>query len=139
MRSGNKEIRYQVLTRHVKRLEREIIKLQELDRRYFWVRLGVLLAGALGIFIAYQSRISFMLLIAGLFFLVIFSLVVYFNRKVKQSILCFSLSRRYFGDQLARMDLAWTEIPLAPVDPPDGDIHLQAILISPVIIPYTSC
>ncbi|MBE9474375.1 MAG: hypothetical protein IMY85_05750 [Chloroflexi bacterium] len=119
MRSGKKEIRYQVLTRHVKRLEREIIKLQELDRRYFWVRLGVLLAGALGIFIAYQSRISFMLLIAGLFFLVIFSLVVYFNRKVKQSILRFSLSRRYFGDQLARMDLDWAEIPLAPVDPQD--------------------
>ena len=116
MRVGKKEIRHQVLARHVNRLEREIIKLQELDRRYFWIRLGVLLVGALGVFIAYQSRQSSTLLITGLFFLFIFSLVVYFNRKVKRSILRFSLSRRYFGDQLARMDLDWVEIPHAPVD-----------------------
>jgi len=121
MRGGKKEIRHQVLTRHVKRLEGEVIKLQELDRRYFWFRLSVLLVGAVGIFIAYQSRQSSMLLIAGLFFLIIFSLVVYFNRKVKRSILRFSLSRRYFGDQLARMDLDWAEIPFAPVNAPDEE------------------
>jgi ABC-type multidrug transport system fused ATPase/permease subunit len=121
MRVGKKEIRHQVLARHVNRLEREIIKIQELDRRYFWIRLGVLLVGALGVFIAYQSRQSSTLLITGLFFLFIFSLVVYFNRKVKRSILRFSLSRRYFGDQLARMDLDWAEIPHAPVDPPDEE------------------
>jgi ABC-type multidrug transport system fused ATPase/permease subunit len=121
MRGGKKEIRHQVLTRHVKRLEGEVIKLQELDRRYFWFRLSVLLAGALGIFIAYQSRQSSMLLIAGLLFLIIFSFVVYFNRKVKRSILRFSLSRRYFGDLLARMDLDWAEIAFAPVNTPDEE------------------
>jgi ABC-type multidrug transport system fused ATPase/permease subunit len=121
MRGGKKEIRHQVLNRQVRRLEHEIVKLQELDRRYFWVRLGVLLAGAVGIFIGYQSRKSSMLLFAGLLFLLIFSTVVYSNRKVKRSILRFNLSRRYFNSQLARMDLIWAEIPAAPVSLTDEE------------------
>ncbi len=114
MSRGEKEARHQVIARHIERLGKEIIQMQELDLRYFWVRLGVLLAGAMGLFIAYQTRQSSMLVFAGLAFLFIFSLVVYFNRKVKRSILRFSLSKRYFSNQLARMDLAWDKIPPTP-------------------------
>lgn len=117
MSVGEKKTRGQVLARHRDRLEREIIRMQELDRRYFWARLSVLLAGALGFFIAYQSRQSIWLLAAGLLFLGIFSLVVYFNRKVKRSILRFGLSHQYFVNQLARMELNWDIIPAAPVLP----------------------
>jgi ABC-type multidrug transport system fused ATPase/permease subunit len=115
MNGGKKEVRQKVIARHINRLEREIIKLQEIDQRYFWVRLGILIAGILSFFIAYQSRSSSLLLIVGLVFLMVFSLVVYFNRKVKRSILRFNLSRKYFSSQVARMELAWEEIPPAPV------------------------
>ncbi len=117
MSGGEKKTRQQVLARHRDRLEREIDKLQEIDRRYFWVRLVVLLAGGLGFFIAFQSRQSIWLMIAGLAFVVVFSLVVYLNRRVKHSILRFSLSRKYFINQLARMELDWDIIPVAPVLP----------------------
>jgi ABC-type multidrug transport system fused ATPase/permease subunit len=118
MRGEVKEARYQVIDRHRDRLGREINKFQEIDRRYFWVRLGVLLVGALLIFFAYQSRQSSILLGAGVMFVVIFAVVIYLNRKVKRSILRFSLSKHYFANQLARMDLAWGEIPTTPSDPP---------------------
>jgi hypothetical protein len=114
MSGEQKEARGEVLTRHKDRLEREMVKMQEIDRRYFWVRLGVLLAGALGLFIAYQSRQSTWLVAAGLIFMAIFGLVVYFNRRVKRSILRFSLSRNYFVNQLARMQLDWNVIPASP-------------------------
>lgn len=119
MSGGEKKARQYVLTKHKDRLEREIIKLQEIDRRYFWVRLAVLLGGALGFFIAFQSRQSIWLLVAGLTFVGIFSVVVYFNRRVKRSILRFSLSQQYFVNQLARMKLDWEDIPAAHFQQPD--------------------
>lgn len=122
MRGKKKADRHRVLSRHIARLDHEIIKLQELDRRYFWVRLAVLLVGVLGFFLAYQSHQSRNLIFAGLVFLVAFSLVVYFNRKVKTSLIRFNLSRQYFLGQIARMDLAWDRIPPAP-NIPSGDKH----------------
>lgn len=122
MRGKKKADRHRVLSRHIARLDHEIIKLQELDRRYFWVRLAVLLVGVLGFFLAYQSHQSRNLIFAGLVFLVAFSLVVYFNRKVKTSLIRFNLSRQYFLSQIARMDLAWDRIPPAP-NFPSGDKH----------------
>jgi ABC-type multidrug transport system fused ATPase/permease subunit len=99
----------------VHRLEGEITKFEEIDRRYFWVRLGVLFAGAVGVFAAYQSRQSTILLITGLVFVLLFSLVVFFNRKVKRSIVRFSLSKQYHVSQLARMDLDWKNIKPAQI------------------------
>jgi len=121
MRGEKKKARYQVIDRHRERLGREINKLQEIDRRYFWVRLGVLLGGALAIFFAYQSRQSSLLLSAGLVFVLIFGVVIYLNRIVRRSNLRSSLSQRYFANQLARMDLAWGEIPTSPSNPPDQE------------------
>ena len=117
MEEGRKSARKQVLSRQVERLAREIENLKELDQRYFWVRLGFLIAGAVGLFLAYQSRQSSVLLTAVLVFLAIFSGVIYLNRKVRFSITRFQLSRVYFRNQLARMALDWQKIPAAPVDP----------------------
>lgn len=128
MRGSEKDTRHQVLTRHMNRLEREIIKLEELDLSYFWVRLSVLLAGAIGFFFAYQSRQSSLLLFTGLAFLVVFSLVVYFNRKVKRSIVRFRFSQEYFANQVARMDLTWEKIPSTPEIHPDEEHPFAADL-----------
>ena len=122
MNESSKSTRQMVLTRHVERLATEINKLQELDQRYFWIRLVVLLAGAVGLFIAYQSRQSNVLLLAILVSLAVFGLVVYLNRRVRHSILRFKLSRDYFSSQLARMGLDWENIPEAPSTPP-GEEH----------------
>ena len=115
MRATPKVTRHRVISRHVDRLEAKIGELQALDQRYFWVRLAVLVAGALGLFLAYQTGQPRVLLAAILLFLVIFSVVVYLNRRVRHSILRFQLSSAYFGNQLARMDLDWEKIP-DPVD-----------------------
>jgi ABC-type multidrug transport system fused ATPase/permease subunit len=128
MKNDLKDLRHRVHNRHVERLDRKIKTFQELDRRYFWVRLGVLLFGALVFFLAYQSRQSRLLISAGLVFLAVFSLVVFFNRKVKRSILRFSLSREYFLNQLARMDLVWEKIPPAPETQPDEEHPFAADL-----------
>ena len=111
MKEGHKSARYRVLTRHVERLGKEIDSLKELDQRYFWVRLTILIIGALGLFLAYQSRQSSVLLISIFVFLAIFSGVVYLNRRVRRSVSRFKLSRAYFKSQLARMGLDWEKIP----------------------------
>lgn len=120
MNASSKETRLRVLTRHIERLEREIQNLQEIDQRYFWVRLAVLVAGAPGTFLAYQTRQSYILLLVVLFFVAIFSVVVYLNRRVKYSLLRFGLSRDYFTGQVARIELDWKNIPPAPFSPPDA-------------------
>ena len=84
MREGDKSASHRVLSRHVERLGAEIDNLRELDQRYFWVRLAALIAGAVGLFLAYQSRQSSVFLIAILVFLGIFSIVVYLNRRVRR-------------------------------------------------------
>lgn len=130
MHGEPKKARHGVITRHVHRLEREITKLEELDRRYFWVRLGVLVVGAIAVFAAYQSRQSSILLTSGLVFLMVFSLVVFLNRKVQASIVRFRLSKGYHTSQLARMDLGWENIrqatskPYDPEHPFAGDLDL---------------
>ncbi len=119
MREGDKSARHRVLSRHVERLGAEIENLRELDQRYFWVRLAALVAGAVGLFLAYQSRQSSVFLIAILVFLGIFSIVVYLNRRVRRSIFRFRLSRVYFKSQLARMGLDWGKIPSPSINPAD--------------------
>jgi ABC-type multidrug transport system fused ATPase/permease subunit len=119
MREGDKSARHRVLSRHVERLGAEIDNLRELDQRYFWVRLAALVAGAVGLFLAYQSRQSSVFLIAILVFLGIFSIVVYLNRRVRRSIFRFRLSRVYFKSQLARMGLDWGNIPSPSINPAD--------------------
>ena len=119
MREGDKSARHSVLSRHVERLGAEIENLRELDQRYFWVRLAALVAGAVGLFLAYQSRQSSVFLIAILVFLGIFSVVVYLNRRVRRSIFRFRLSRVYFKSQLARMGLDWGNIPSPSINPAD--------------------
>ena len=113
MKEGHKSARYRVLTRHVERLAKEIDSLKELDQRYFWVRLTVLIIGALGLFLAYQSRQSSVLLISILVFLAIFSGVVYLNRRVRRSIFRFKLSWDWIGERylLDRITLLVSSIP----------------------------
>jgi hypothetical protein len=109
---SRKETRFKVLNRHVERLAEKITDLQKIDQRYFWVRLGVLLISAVGLFAAYQSRQSRIFLAAIVLFLVIFSFVVYLNRRVKRSIIRFNFSKSYFSNQIARMQLDWEDIPV---------------------------
>lgn len=117
MRDIDKSIRHRALTRHLERLTRKIDDLQALDQRYFWWRFAVLIAGSLGLFAAYQTRISSVLIASLVIFLSILSGVVYLNRKVRRSILRFKLSRDYFSGQLARMGVDWEKIPPAPQFP----------------------
>jgi ABC-type multidrug transport system fused ATPase/permease subunit len=117
MRDIDKSTRHRALTRHLERLTSKIDDLQALDQRYFWWRFAVLIAGSLGLFAAYQTRISSVLIASLVIFLSILSGVVYLNRKVRRSIFRFKLSRDYFSGQLARMGVDWEKIPPAPQFP----------------------
>jgi hypothetical protein len=116
---AGKNLRSQALERHLERLDRGIERLKSLDRRFFWARLGTLLAGAIAVFLALLSDRAGPLQIAILAFVAVFSLVVYLHRRVDHSVRRFALSRRYHEAQHARLALDWEGIPPATASPPD--------------------
>src|SRR3990172_2928369 len=88
-----KAARRQALERHLGRLDRWIERLKALDRRFFWARLGTLLAGAIAVFLALPSEQARPLQIAILAFVAAFSLVVFLHRRVDRGARGFALSR----------------------------------------------
>ena len=114
MKQTRKEKRYQVLSRYVDRLEASAQKLKDIDRRYFWIRLGaavVVLVGIVLLFLDSDNRLAIGLLITGA---VGFTIAVYFHRKVDASIASFKTARSLVSQQIARMNLEWDAIPPAP-------------------------
>jgi hypothetical protein len=112
-------LRSRTLERHLARLDRGIERLKALDRRFFWTRLGTLLAGAVALFLALLGDQARPAQIVILVFLAAFSLVVFLHRRVDRAARRFTLSRRYHQAQHARMALAWDELPPETAGPPD--------------------
>lgn len=116
-----KDTRGQVLQRHIRRLDGHLGRLEALNAKFFWFRLGALLGGA-GVtavaFFAGPDRLGQAL---GLLSIAAFSVVVYFHRRLDQALLRFKLARGQAATQLARLELDWEAIPLPPaLDPQAG-------------------
>jgi len=114
MHPTKKNTRYQVLYRYIERLESFIVQLEMIDRRYFWVRLSILILGLLGIvliFIDGFTQVGIGLLILSI---VSFITVVFFHRRLDASLLRFRTVRAMTKIQLSRMRLEWDAIPVLP-------------------------
>jgi hypothetical protein len=81
--------------------------------------LGVLVGGALFVFLSYLTGQGRLVWIALALSVLTFAAVVYFHRRLDRSLLRARLSRQYYIAQVARMDLDWESIPLHFSDVPD--------------------
>jgi hypothetical protein len=122
MDSPQHQTRHQTLTRHIQRLERHIDTLLAADRRFFWLRLGVLVGGALLVFLSYLTGQGRLVWVALALSVLAFSAVVFFHRRLDRSILRTRLSRQYYRAQAARMDLDWESIPFHFSDIPGSAV-----------------
>jgi len=113
-----KSARLHVLERQVARLDRRLEVLDRLDGRFFWLRLGVLLAGGLAAFLAYLTGEAWAVTACLLVFTALFSVVVFFHRRLDRARLRFRLARRQFAGLAARARLDWDSIPAR--EAPDG-------------------
>ncbi len=115
--TGVREInsRQELFTRHIQRLGKFASYLSGIDRRYTWIRLGILVLGVAGVFLAFLPGLGS--LGVGCLFVAIaaFIVVVYFHRKVDFSRERAAVALRLAKAQIARLELNWKDLPLPPL------------------------
>jgi hypothetical protein len=113
--------RIKLLQRHIARLEKRLAGMGQLNERFFWARLGTLLAGGLGVFFGFffgPTRLGWPILGVSV---AVFAAIVFWHRRLDRNIARFNLSREYQLNQVARIQLDWERIPL----PSAGEINYQ--------------
>jgi hypothetical protein len=121
IRMTRKQTRLEVYKRHLDRLERSINRLEEKDRRFFWIRLAALLLGTAVTFIGFGLGPNWLGPTLALASIGVFAFVVYCHRQVDASIIRFRIALELTSEQIARMNLDWEGIPLPPAAPPIED------------------
>ena len=106
---------------HLDRLERSIDRLREKDKRFFWIRLAVLLLGATVTYIGFGWGPNWLGPTLALASIGAFVLVVYCHRRVDASVIRFKIALKLTSEQIARMKLDWEGMPLPPMAPPVDD------------------
>ena len=125
-----KQAHLEALHRHVARLGRRLRRLDRLSRRYGWIRLGLVLAGAVVAFVAFQTGGTAWGwgVIAGV--TVAFGITARLHRRVDESVRRHQHWRRIKAAHIARMTLDWPALPSPasfapdPVHPFERDLDL---------------
>lgn len=114
MNADKQEARQAVLARQVARLERQLDQLHEVDRRFVSVRLALFVVGILaGVVALFSVGLEASLLIFGVTFTA-FAVVVWLHQRIQRTIAQFEGWAEIRRTHLARMRLAWAEIPPRP-------------------------
>ena len=108
---AKKQAYLEALRRHVERLARRLARLDGLSRRYGWIRLGLVLAGAVAALVAFQ--------IGGTVWgwgvigvvAVVFGVTARRHRRVDESIRRHRRWQRIKAAHIARMTLDWPALP----------------------------
>lgn len=108
---NDKISREAALERQLLRLERRSTALKQLSGRYAWLRLGIIIAGAVAGFFAMSAQNWLVFWIIAAITLVIFNIAAYFHRQVKRSIHQHNLWAQIKAAHIARMRLDWEYIP----------------------------
>ncbi|HEX7976635.1 MAG TPA: hypothetical protein VF498_19655, partial [Anaerolineales bacterium] len=114
MSALDRQARLRAFERHIRRLDQSIAGLQGIDGRYFWARLVVLSAGLLATVLAFifgRPGLGWGMLLT---WAATFTVVVFFHRKVDDSLRRFRMARGIAAAQAARMTLNWEQVPLIP-------------------------
>jgi hypothetical protein len=123
--------REQAHLNQIQRLERRLVRLQGLSRRYSWLRLGIVLLGGLGTWLA-ATRLGIAWAWGTFFtFLAIFVLVALLHRRLEGWIEKFRLWREIKMTHLARLNLDWERLPEPQSSPGRSPLAIDLDLVGP--------
>ncbi len=105
------DFRLKALSNQITRLQRRISVLENHGRRFFWYRLISVFIMAITLLISIIFFEMITTLIATTLSIIIFSLIVYFHRRVDSWIRIFKLWKEIKAHQLAQMQLDWDYLP----------------------------
>lgn len=107
----DKHSRERALERQLLRLRGRSATLRQLNGRYAWLRLGIVLAGGMLCFFALsaQNMLLFWLLLIAV--LLVFNIAAYYHRKVQHSSVQLTVWAQIKATHVARMRLDWDFIP----------------------------
>jgi hypothetical protein len=111
-----KQNRIRVLQRHQLRLDAWLDHLAQLDNRFTWIRLGVVLAGFALFLLALGLGAAAWRWAVVLLSLAVFIFVVYLHRRLDRARQKARLRRNWTATQLARLSLDWDHLPSALVE-----------------------
>jgi hypothetical protein len=119
-----------ILRSHLNRLDQRIMRLKAVDRRFAWLRLGVFILGGVAVWAATfrWGTTGFGWALAGA--VIVFSVVVFFHRRLDGWATTLHLWRGIQAEQLARLELDWAHLPppshvsSARQATPDADLDL---------------
>jgi Flp pilus assembly protein TadB len=115
-----KQNRLLVLRRHLERLDRWLDHLAQIDGRFTWIRLGVVVAGFLLYLLALGVGSAAWRWAVVLLSLAVFTFVVYLHRRLDRARQKARLRREWTAAQLARINLDWDHLPPALVEEVPG-------------------
>ena len=133
MFSNEKTARQISLERQVERLERRLVRLSTLSRKYSWVRLAIVLMGAALAIVAFRYNHGGWAWSTLFISLVLFIGAVVLHNRVIKSIERHKIWRRIKTTHIARMTLDWSAIPsIAEYSPrPDHPFEIDLDLTGP--------
>ncbi len=119
MNTPKKQARLDNSMRHIERLAQMLMRLDNRENMFPWIRLGVLVTGGILTFLAFQYGSAWLGRSTLALSMGSFLGVVYLHRQLNQKIKRCKLSLNQATAQVSRMNLDWVNIPLAPGDPFD--------------------
>jgi len=99
------------LPSHIKRLDRQIERINALSKRFSWYRLTIILGGIFAVFLAYNWLAFPWIWEVCAAFASIFVIAVHKHRQVDRSLNRFMLWKQIKSDHQARLSLDWNHIP----------------------------
>ena len=118
---SEKQARLHALENQIKRLKRRIAILDQRSNRIGWLRVAIFFTGALLSILAYFLEGWWLLLTGAVLTLSIFSIVAYFHARINRSITRHKIWMQIKSTHVARMQLDWSDIPVAQSSEPPMD------------------
>lgn len=101
------------LVRQIARLERRLKTLYSREQRFAWIRLAAFLTGLAGVILSASYLNAGWTRLIFLGSALVFALIVVLHRRLDRSILQFEIVAEIRRTQLARLEVAWQQIPLS--------------------------
>jgi hypothetical protein len=120
MDTSKKQARNTTYMRHIERLAQILMRLENRENMFPWIRLAALVTGGILTYLAFQYGSTWLGRATITFSLGVFLGVVIIHRRINQKIKQCRLSLNHTTTQVSRMSLDWANIPLTidePVDP----------------------
>lgn len=130
MNTAQKQTRLATYMRHIERLAHILMRLDNRENMFPWIRLGALVTGGILTFTAFQYGSAWLGRSVLILSLGVFTGVVILHRRLNHKIKRCKLLLQQATIQVSRMKLDWENIPLSPGPLPDphhpfeGDLNL---------------